>query len=73
MAKGEFSALDFTEWCFTYLNLNIKNALNHPSPIINSLAILDRRLGKRRLIELDIRKFHPMVRYFTGVRLNAEN
>ena len=70
---GEFSKFDLSNCCYAYLNMSIDEAINHQSPIINLLAVLDRRFGKRRLKELNIEKLHPLVNFFLNVRLEAEN
>ncbi|HEX8577633.1 MAG TPA: hypothetical protein VF677_15205 [Flavobacterium sp.] len=70
--KGEFSKFDLSHCCYAYLDLNIDEAINHKSPIINMLAILDKRLGKRRLLKLNEKEHHPLVRYFLNLRLESE-
>ena len=70
--KGEFSKFDLSYCCYAYLDLNIDEALNHKSPIINMLAILDKRLGKRRLLKLNEKVHHPLVRYFLDLRIESE-
>jgi len=70
--KGEFSKFDLSYCCYAYLDLNIDEALNHKSPIINMLAVLDKRIGKRRLIKLNEKTHHPLVRYFLDLRLESE-
>lgn len=71
--KGEFSKYDLSHCCYVYLDLNIDEAINHKSPIINMLAVLDKRLGKRRLLKLNENELHPLVRYFLNLRLESEN
>jgi hypothetical protein len=71
--KGEFSKFDLSNCCYAYLDLNIDEALTHKSPIINMFAVLDKRLGKRRLIKLNEKEHHPLVRYFLNLRLESEN
>ncbi|RDK87284.1 SF0329 family protein [Marinirhabdus gelatinilytica] len=73
IAKGEFSAFDFTECCFEFLNMSIDDAFNHESAILNFLAVLDKRFGKRRLKKTDSEDFHPLAEYFFNLRLVAEN
>lgn len=69
---GEFSKFDLTYCCSSFLNLSIDKAIEHESPIIQMLAVLDKRLGKRRLLLLDSDKLHPLVSYFLNLRLDAE-
>lgn len=71
--EGEFSRFDLHNCCWEYLNLTIEEGLEHKSPIINSLAVLDKRLGKRRLIALDKDKLHPLTKRLFEFRLSVEN
>lgn len=70
--EGEFSRFDLHNCCFEYLNLSIEEALLHPSPIINMLAILDGRFGKRRFTALDRTSLHPLVKSLFEFRADAE-
>jgi len=70
--EGEFSRFDLHKCCFEYLSLSVEQGLVHPSPLINLLAVLDRRLGKRRLPSLKEQKLHPLVQRFLDFRLEAE-
>jgi len=70
--EGEFSRFDLHNCCFEYLNLTVEDCLAHPSPLINLLAVLDRRLGKRRLPTLVERKHHPLVMRLLEFRLTEE-
>ena len=71
--KGEFSKYDLTFCCFAFLNMSVNEALEHESPIIRLLVVLDKRIGKRRLRMLDEKELNPLVRYFLNLRLQAEN
>lgn len=72
--KGEFSKFDLSNCCYAYLEMSIDEGLNSNSPIIKSFAVLDKRLGKRRLVKLNEEdNLHPMVRYFLDIRLEGEN
>lgn len=73
MERGEFSQFDFLKSCWDYLQLNIDDALANKNPIIQSLAMVDKRLGKRRLIEIDFNELHPLTRLFLSIRLQTEN
>jgi uncharacterized membrane protein len=70
--EGEFSRFDLHNCCFEYLNLTVEQGLAHESPLINLLAILDKRLGKRRLPLLKEKIRHPLVRRMLDLRLKAE-
>jgi hypothetical protein len=47
--------------------------LAHPSPLIKLLAVLDKRLGKRRLPGLSEKKHHPLVSLLLEFRLVEED
>jgi hypothetical protein len=70
--EGEFSRYDLCECCFAYLNMTVEQGLAHNSPLINVLAVLDKRLGKRRLPLLKDQKLHPLVQKMLDLRLDAE-
>lgn len=70
--KGEFSRWDFLEACWEYLNLSIEEAVLSNNPIIQSFAILDKRLGKRRLKIIDITTLNPLVSKMLKFRLDCE-
>jgi hypothetical protein len=70
--KGEFSRYDFMYACWDYLNMNIDNALTSENPIIKAFAMLDSRLGKRRLMSIDSTTLHPLVRRMLDLRLDCE-
>ena len=56
-----------------YLTLPIDDALKSPSPLVRGLAVIDRRVGKRRLRSLDIGPDeHPLVRELYQLRREAE-
>lgn len=70
--EGEFSKFDLSHCCYAFLDMNIKEALNHESPLINMLAVMDKRVGKRKVIELTQTRQHPIVAYFLNLRTSAE-
>lgn len=70
--EGEFSRFDLHNCCFEYLNLTVEQGLAHESPLINLLAVLDKRLGKRRLPSLKDQKHHPLVRRMLDFRLKVD-
>jgi hypothetical protein len=69
---GEFSRFDLHNCCWEYLNLTVEEGLEHKSPLINLFAVLDKRLGKRRLVCIDKSKLHPLTKWFYEFRLAAE-
>jgi len=70
--KGEFSRADFLDACWEFSRLNIDEALESHNPVIRSFAMLDRRLGKRRLKSIDRENLHPLVLKCLNFRLECE-
>lgn len=57
----------------SYLDLSIESALTSTSPLHLAVAVLDRRLGKRRLRQLELPTTAPaFVTALLGLRLEAE-
>jgi hypothetical protein len=69
---GEFSRFDLHLACWEMLSLSLEEALKCDNPLIKALAMLDARLGKRRLAELNETGEHPLVACFLRYRKNAE-
>jgi len=58
--------------CAAYLDMPIKAALRSSNPFIRSLAIIDRRVGKRTLEELKIGDHeHSLVKKFYRLRMST--
>ncbi|WP_042472994.1 SF0329 family protein [Bacillus ndiopicus] len=55
----------------TLYTLSIEEALHNANPLVQALAMLDRRVGKRRLAKLEIQ--HPIVCQFHTLRCQAED
>lgn len=56
-----------------YSSLPIEEALNSENVIIRAYAILDRRLGKRRLKQLNFNEeTHPLIEKFYKIRCSVE-
>lgn len=71
--KGLFSRSQFEEAVEEYLKLSITGAMDSHNPIIKALSMLDRRLGQRRLKQLQFnRTEHSLVRLFFTLRCQAE-
>lgn len=60
---GEGSRQDFYQSCWDYIHkLSIDEALAESDPIIQAFAVIDRRVGKRRLAKVDPDELHPLAR-----------
>lgn len=68
MEKGEFSKYDFTDNAFRYLNLNVQEAIKSNNPILKALAVVDKRIGKRTLNELNKSENHPIIKHLIELR-----
>lgn len=70
--RGIFSSWQFNESLFQFLNISIEEAITSDNPIIRSLAIIDKRFGKRRLIKINISNEHPIVQFLHEFRCLSE-
>jgi hypothetical protein len=71
--QGIFSRYEFQNAVESYLNLSIDAALTSDDPIIKAVAMLDRRLGQRRLAKMQLDGTeHALVKLFYDLRLQAE-
>ncbi|HBS85557.1 MAG: hypothetical protein A2W91_17250 [Bacteroidetes bacterium GWF2_38_335] len=61
MEKGEFSKYDFGESAWQFINLDIESAIESENAILRALAVLDRRVGIKRLEKIEIKEKHPFV------------
>ena len=71
---GILSAYDFPWLIQKYLNQPIEDSLNDEEPVVRMFAILDRRVGKRRLIEI-AERIHEQPEWLQPIyrlRLDAE-
>jgi hypothetical protein len=72
-AKGKLGRWEFNEALERYLSLPIYDALVSEEALIRALAMIDRRVGKRRLQRLAARdERQPLVRMLYELRCEAE-
>ena len=70
---GELSRQNVYESCWTYLHdLSIEEALLSSDPIIQSLSVIDKRVGKRRIKKINKSELHPLAKKLIETRLKAE-
>ena len=69
---GEFSRFDLHIACWDYLHQIVKDSLESENPLIKSLAVLNAKVGKRRLIEIAKQNLHPLTRALLDFRIEAE-
>src|SRR5689334_15280416 len=65
-----FSPQEFGKAMRSYLDLPIRDALASTNPLIKAFAIIDRRVGKRTLMKLEIAESdNPLIKAFYSLRL----
>lgn len=70
---GEFGRRDVYSACWDFIHeLSFDDALASDNPLILALAVLDQRLGKRRISKVYEGAQHPMVKRLLEVRMEAE-
>lgn len=70
---GEMTRQDAYASCWAFVHeLSIDDALNDPDPLVQALAVLDSRVGRRRLEGLEPERLHAMAQDLLRVRLQAE-
>lgn len=74
ISKNIFNSYHFYESFIRYCSLSINDALHSENIIIIAYAMLDRRLGKRKLEKLKflINDTHPLILDFYKIRCNVE-
>ncbi|MDQ3813303.1 MAG: hypothetical protein M3347_05065 [Armatimonadota bacterium] len=73
-AQGIYSHYDCQDALQASLNLSIEDALESPHKLIKALAMIDKRLGKRRLQALSISEAeHWLVKRFYELRCATED
>jgi hypothetical protein len=71
--QGIFTLDDFKDAIQSILELEIEQSLASNNPITRAFAMFDRRLGKRRLKEMNIPEFeHALVQKFYRIRCEVE-
>ena len=69
---GEFSRFDLHEACWEYVHSSVNSSVASANPLIVSLAVLNAKVGKGRLLKLAETSLHPLTRALLDVRLTAE-
>ena len=73
MEFGELSRQDAYQACWEFVHkLKVEEAISSENPLTQSLAILEKRLGKRRLKGINASALHPLAKKLLSVRLEAE-
>lgn len=71
-AYGELSRQDAYQACWEFVHdLTISEALTSTDPLIQTLAVLDERTGRRRLRKLNVDDLHPLAAKMLEERLRG--
>jgi hypothetical protein len=70
--RGEFSRFDLHLACWDYLHQSLNDSLASENPLIKSLAVLNAKVGKGRLLKLKKEELHPLTRSLLDFRISAE-
>ncbi|WNC68016.1 hypothetical protein RI845_16010 [Thalassotalea nanhaiensis] len=71
---GELSRQDAYQACWEFVHdLSIEEALSSEDPLVQSLAVIDSRVGKRTLKTIDVDTLHPLAGKLFTERCRAEH
>ena len=72
-AQVALSKSDFYKTADVFLSQPIEASLASTDILLNCLALLDRRVGKKRIMDMEksVKMKHPIVQYFYGLRRSA--
>lgn len=69
MSRGELNRWDLHKACWEYLNMSVQEALASENPVIQGLAFLDYRTGKRRIALVETKGLHPLPKKLLEIRI----
>ncbi len=70
---GEISRQDVYKACWSFIHdLSFDDALQSDDPLIQTLAVLDKRLGKRRYSQIQDKALHPLAKKLFEIRIACE-
>ncbi|GGD52388.1 SF0329 family protein [Paenibacillus nasutitermitis] len=69
-AQSSLSKSNFVVVATKFLSISIEESLESPDILLNILALIDRRVGKKRILNMNekMRLKHPIVQYFYELR-----
>jgi len=70
--EGIIPVWEFNNALFDYLNMPFDQILRSDHSIVRALGMFDKRLGKRRLKEMDVSAEHEIVQKFFRIRCAFE-
>ena len=70
---GEMGRQDVYEACWKLLHeISIDQALVSNNPMIQTLAVIDKRVGKKQIQQIDITRLHPLAKKLLQKRIGIE-
>ena len=70
--QGVFALWDFNKALFELQNTSIDKAIKSENPIIRAFAVVDKRFGKRKILDYDISNEHELVKLMLSIRKEVE-
>src|SRR5690606_19964930 len=72
-AQASLSKSNFVTVANTFLSLSIEESIESDDILLNILALVDRRVGKKRILNMreSVKAKHPIVQYFYELRLST--
>lgn len=72
-AQSALSKSNFEDVANKFLSLSIDDSIESKDILLNILAVVDRRIGKKRLLNMGdkMKQKHPIVQYFYQLRLSV--
>jgi hypothetical protein len=72
-AQSALSKSDFNVVANKFLSISVEESMESNDILLNVLALVDRRIGKKRLLNMNenIKLKHPIVQYFYKLRLST--
>ncbi|GKV56714.1 hypothetical protein NCCP2222_26610 [Sporosarcina sp. NCCP-2222] len=70
-ASGQYPAWEVVPLLFDYVQMSEEKAIVHEHPFIRAVAVLDRRVGKRTLEQLDVKNEADVVKLFYSIRTES--
>lgn len=73
LAQSILSKSDFTVVANKFLSISIEKSIESNDILLNILALVDRRVGKKRILNMaeEMKLKHPIVQYFYELRLST--
>jgi hypothetical protein len=70
-AQSALSKSDFNVAANKFLSISVEESIENNDILLNVLALVDRRIGKKRLLNMNekIKLKHPIVQYFYELRI----